>query len=60
MKGDPGERLASIETTLNGKGGVLDRLTHLDKCVYSVKRSVWGTAGGVSVIVLLVQYFPLR
>jgi hypothetical protein len=46
-------RLVAIETVLNGKSGVLDRLEHLDKCVDSLKRTVWMATGATTIIGVL-------
>lgn len=54
---DDVERLAAIETALNGKGGILDRLQHLDDCVDSLKKTVWKAMGAIMVVSALFQFF---
>jgi hypothetical protein len=48
------ERMSAIEATwrlaLEGKGGVLDRLEHLDKCVDGIKRTIWMATGALALI----------
>jgi len=50
------ERVAALEAFVIGKGGVIEKLEHLDACVDSLKRSVWQAAGGLAVVVVLAQW----
>lgn len=50
------ERVAALEAVMNGKGGVIDKLEHLDLCVDSLKATVWKASGGLAVIVVLAQW----
>jgi len=55
------ERLIALEqvvkTALEGSGGVLERLTHLDKCMDAVKKTVWLATGALAIISFAANYF---
>jgi predicted RNase H-like nuclease (RuvC/YqgF family) len=54
------ERLAilekTIEISLHGKGGVLERMEHLDKCIDGIKKTIWLATGAVMLVVALANW----
>ena len=46
------ERIAVLETQMSS---LLSRIEHIDLCVDSLKRTIWQAAGGLTVVILLVQ-----
>jgi hypothetical protein len=45
------------EKALEGKGGVLDRLQHLDECVDGIKKTIWMASGVLSLLILLANWY---
>lgn len=56
-----GERVAAIEKiveiTLHGRGGVLERLQHLDECQDDMKKQIAEAIGGVKTAIWMVGTF---
>ena len=56
-----GERVAAIEKiveiTLHGRGGVLERLQHLDDCQDEMKKQIAEAIGGVKTAIWIVGSF---
>lgn len=56
-----GERVAAIEKiveiTLHGRGGVLERLQHLDDCQDEMKKQIAEAIGGVRTAIWMVGTF---
>jgi hypothetical protein len=54
------ERLAILEKTidisLHGKGGVLERMEHLDKCIDGIKKTIWLATGAVVIVVAVANW----
>lgn len=54
------ERLIALEqvvkTALEGSGGVLERLTHLDRCMDQVKKTIWIAAGALGLISVAANF----
>lgn len=55
-----GERVASIDTAVNSKGGILDRLQHIDACVDNVKRTIWIATGFISAVSVIANLIVRR
>lgn len=60
------ERLAALEKVvelaieaksqaLDGKGGVLDRLEHLDRCIDGLKKTVWMATGAIMIVSVIMN-----
>jgi hypothetical protein len=53
------ERMTALEklvaTALEGKGGLLERLSHLDDCVDSVKKTVWMATGALALVSVIAN-----
>ena len=55
-----GERIAALETAVSGKGGIIDRLEHLDICLEDVKRTIWKATGVALCLYMIVQLVFIR